>query len=328
MLKSLSRNAGARFTLRAALMLAAAGSANAWTDKPVRVVIPAVAGGTMDVVARVLTDQLSKDVGTPFIVDNKRGAGGNVAVASLLSAPADGQTIMIAIDNILTEIPHVIKQNFTPLKDVKPVAAFARSSFVLVGSANLPADDFKGLIAYLRANPKQDTFASYAMGSASHYAGLMLGAQTGLKLQHVPFVGSPPALLQVMGGEVPIMVDGVATSLPLIRGGKLKAFAVVGKSRLPDLPNVPTFAELGYPDIDFSNLAVVLVPAGVSPALMEKIRAAVYKAASAPAVQKRLAGLGLEPVAPQSIESLAKVERDGFEKTGKIIKDFKVNLNQ
>jgi tripartite-type tricarboxylate transporter receptor subunit TctC len=235
---------------------------------------------------------------------------------------------MIAIDNILTEIPHVIKQNFTPLKDIRPVAAFARSGFVLVGSPGLPANDFKGLIAYLKANPQQDTFASYAVGSSSHYAGLMLGEQTGVKLQHVPFVGSPPALLQVMGGQVPIMVDGVATSLPLIRGGKLKPYAVVATNRLPDLPNVPTLAELGYPEINFSNQAVVIVGAGVSPALTEKIRAAVYKAASTASVQKRLTDLGLESVQPQSIEALEKVEADGFERIGKIIQDFKVDLNQ
>ncbi|MGT2455182.1 Bug family tripartite tricarboxylate transporter substrate binding protein [Cupriavidus basilensis] len=328
MLMFFSRKACTRAVLCAALTLTATGGAYAWTNKPVRVVVPAVPGGSMDVVARVLADQLSRDVGVPFFVDNKRGAGGNVAVASLLSSPADGQTIMIAIDNILTEIPHVIKQNFSPLKDIKPVAAFARSGFVLVGSPDLPATDFKGLIAYLKANPQKGAFASYAVGSASHYAGLMLGEHAGLKLQHVPFVGSPPALIQVMGGQIPIMVDGIATSLPLIRGGKLRPYAVIAKNRSPSLPNVPTFAELGYPEINFSNLAVVIVPSGVPLELAEKIRTAIYKAASAAPVQKRLTDLGLEPVQPQSIDSLEKVERDGSEKIGKIIKQFNVNLNE
>ncbi|WP_237717185.1 Bug family tripartite tricarboxylate transporter substrate binding protein [Cupriavidus basilensis] len=328
MLMFFSRNACTRAVLCAAFTLMATGSAYAWTNKPVRVVVPAVPGGSMDVVARVLADQLSRDVGVPFFVDNKRGAGGNVAVTSLLSSPADGQTIMIAYDNILTEIPHVIKQNFSPLKDIKSVAAFARSGFVLVGSPDLPAADFKGLIAYLKANPQKDTFASYAVGSASHYAGLMLGEHAGFKMQHVPFVGSPPALIQVMGGQIPIMVDGIATSLPLIRGNKLKPYAVIAKNRSPSLPNVPTFAELGYPEINFSNLAVVIVPSTVPSELAEKIRTAVYKAASATPVQKRLTDLGLEPVQPQSIDSLEKVERDGFEKIGKIIKQFNVNLNE
>lgn len=318
----------AKFAVGTMLMVTAFGTASAWTSKPVRVIVPAVAGGTMDVVSRVLADQLSREVGASFFVDNKRGAGGNVAVASLLSAPADGQTIMIAFDNILTEIPHVIKQNFSPFKDIKPVAAFARSSFVLVGGPDLPASDFKGFISYLKANPKKDTFASYAVGSASHYAGLMLSEQSGLKLQHVPFVGSPPALLQVMSGEVPFMVDGVVTSLPLVRAGKLKPYAVIASHRLPALPNVPTFTELGYPNIQFSNLAVVIVPGATPPDLAEKIRTAVYKAAAASPLQKRLTDLGLESMPPQSSEAIAKTEKEGFDRIGKIIHDYKLNVSQ
>lgn len=305
-----------------------AGSACAWTTKPVRVIVPAVAGGSMDVVARVLSEQLSKDVGVPFFVDNKRGAGGNVAMAAMLSSPADGQTIMVAFDNILTEIPHVIKQNFSPSNDIRPVAAFARSGFVLVGSTALPPKNFKGLITYLKARPQQDSFASYAVGSASHYAGVMLSNATGLQLQHVPFLGSPPALVQVMGGQTPIMVDGLITSLPLIRGGKLRPYAVIAPHRLPALPDVPTFAELGYPDINqFSNQAVAIVAAGVALELVEKIRAAVDKAAATPVVQKQLAALGLEPTQPQSVEALEKAEKNGYARIGKIVKDFKVNLN-
>src|SRR5262249_2980319 len=162
--------------------------------------------------------------------------------------------------------------------------------FVLVGSTALPPKDFKGLVTYLKANPQQDSFASYAVGSASHYAGVMLGNQAGLQLHHVPFVGSPPALIQVMGGQPPIMVDGLLTSLPLIRGGKLRPYAVIAPHRLASLPDVPTFIELGYPDINqFSNQAVAIVAAGVSQEVSEKIRAAVYKAAAAPSVQKKLA---------------------------------------
>lgn len=311
------------------MMTTAFGADNsAWTNKPVRVIVPAVAGGTMDIVSRVLADQLSKDIGASFFVDNKRGAGGNVAVSSLLSSPADGQTIMIAFDNILTEIPHVIKQNFSLSKDIKPIAAFARSGFVLVSGGNLPATDFKGFVSYLKANPKKDTFASYAVGSASHYAGLMFSEQIGLKLQHVPFVGSPPALLQVMSGEVPFMVDGVVTSLPLIRAGKLKAYAVISQHRLPQLPSVPTFAELGFPNIQFSNQAVVIVQAAMSAEMTEKIRLAVYKAAAAASVQKHLADLGLESMPSQSSEAVAKQEKDGFDRIGKIIRDYKLDVNQ
>lgn len=301
--------------------------AQAWTSKPVRVVVPAVAGGTMDISARILADQLAADLGTTVTIDNKRGGGGNSAVASLLASPPDGQTIMVSFDNILTEIPHAIKQNYALGKDIRAVAAFARSDFVLVGGADLPPSDFKGLLAYLKANPQKDSFASYATGSASHYAGVLLSDQTGLKLQHVPFVGSPPALVQVMAGQIPIMVDGIATSLPLIRGGKLKPYAVVAQSRLPVLPTVPTMAELGYPRVKFSNQALVIVPAGVPAEMVDKIRAAIFKAAASASVQKRLVDLGLSLAQPQSVDEIEKGQREGFERVGTIIREFRINVN-
>lgn len=308
-------------------LLATGATAHAWTTKPVRIVVPAVAGGTMDVSARILADQLTADLGATFTVDNKRGAGGNVAVSSLLAAPPDGQTLMISFDNILTEISHVIKQNFTLGKDIRVIAAFARSDLVLVGGAELPPSDLKGLVNYLKTNPQKDSFASYAAGSASHYAGVLLSDQEGLRLQHVPFVGSPPALVQVMAGQIPIMFDGIATSLPLIRGGKLKPYAVVAQNRLSVLPTVPTMAELGYPKINFSNLALVIVPAGMPAETIEKIRRSVFKAATNPAMQKRLSDLGLSSVQPQSVEDLERGQRDRFERVGNVIRDFKINLN-
>ena len=317
-----------KITCLSVLVIASLGNANAWTKSTVKVIVPAVAGGTMDIAARVLADQLSKDIGAPVVVENKRGAGGNVAVNSLLAAAADGQTIMITNDNILTEIPHVIKQNFSLEKDIRPVAAFASSGFVLVGAEGLPAKNFAELLEYLKANPKRDSFASYAVGSASHYSGLMFSDKAGLKLQHIPFVGSPPALLQVMSGDVPIMVDGVATSLSLIRGKKLRPYAVVSKRRMAALPDVPTFLELGYPEINFSNQMVAVVPSGVSIELSEKIRSAIYKSASAEAVKKRLSDFGLEPLEPQSIEAIVKYERGVFDRIGGIIKDYKLNVGQ
>jgi len=136
--------------LLAASLMTVAGLAQAWTDKPVKLLVPAPAGGTMDVVARVLASQLSADIGQPVIVDNKPGAGGGIAVQAMMTAPADGQTIMVTASNVLTEIPHVMKTGFDPLKDVKPIATLARAGIVLVGSPTLPADDLKALIARAR----------------------------------------------------------------------------------------------------------------------------------------------------------------------------------
>ncbi|HSW04045.1 tripartite tricarboxylate transporter substrate binding protein [Aquabacterium sp.] len=321
---------GARSGLRfaaAVVALAAAPLAMAWTDKPVKMVVPAPAGGTMDVVARILAEQISQDIGQPVIVDNKPGAGGAIAVQAMLAAPTDGQTIMVTASNILTEIPHVMKTAFDPLKDVKPAAAVARASIVLVGTPGLPAQDLKALIAYIKSQPGKLSFASYSAGTSSHYAGMIFNQKAGVDLQHVPFPGSPPALAQVMGGQIPVMFDGIVTSKPLIAGGKLKAYAVASKARSAHLPQVPTFAELGFPELDFGNWVGTVVAAGVSPEMTEKIAAATAKAAAAPKVRDRLVGAGFEASPAMSAAQLGLSVRADYERNAAIVKAFGIQLN-
>ncbi|AOY94993.1 ABC transporter substrate-binding protein [Cupriavidus sp. USMAA2-4] len=311
------RRAGAALALALAVP-----AALAWTGKPVRMLVPAPAGGTMDVIARLLADQLSADLGQPVVVDNKPGAGGSIAISTLLAAPADGQTIMVTASNVLTEVPHVLKTPFDPLKDVRPIAAVARSRLLLVGTPSLPARDLASLVAYARANPGKLSFASYSAGTASHYAGAILNQKAGLDLQHVPFAGSGPALAQVMGGQIPLMFDGMVTSLPLLKGGKLQAYAVASKTRSPLLPQVPTFAELGYPELDFSNWVGVIGSARLPEALAARIAAASYRAAATPRVHERMKDLGYEPIEAQSLPQLGQAVRTEFERNAGIVKAF------
>lgn len=311
-----------------AVGLVATAAAHAWTDKPVRMLVPAPAGGTMDVVARILAEQLSADIGQPVVVDNKPGAGGAIAVQAMTAAPADGQTIMVTASNILTEIPHVMKTGFDPIKDVRPVATIARAGMVLVGSPTLSAHDLKELIAYVKTNPGKLSFASYSAGTASHYAGMILNQKAGLDLQHVPFPGSPPALVQVMGGQIAVMFDGIVTSMPQIKGGKLKAFGVAAKTRSAHLPQVPTLSELGYPDLDFGNWLGTVVAASVPADIAEKINAATLKAASAPKMRERLIAAGFEPNTAMSSAQLAQSVKAEFERNAAIVKAFNIQLNQ
>ena len=323
--------AKSRFLPRLLLALVAAAAtplAFGWTDKPVKILVPAPAGGTMDVVARILAEQLSVDIGQPVIVDNKHGAGGAIAVQALMAAPPDGQTIMVTASNILTEIPHVMKTAFDPLKDVRPVATVARAGMVLVAAPSLPAQDVKGLVAYVKANPGKLSFASYSAGTSSHYAGMIFNQKAGLDLQHVPFAGSPPALTQVMGGQIALMFDGIATSMPQIKGGKLKAFAVAAKTRSAHLPQVPTMAELGYPDIDFSNWVGTAVASGVPADIVDKINAATLKAASSPKVRDRLVAAGFEPNTSMTSAQLAQSVKADYERNATIVKAFNIKLDQ
>lgn len=314
--------------LLAAFLVAASPLAMAWTDKPVRLLVPAPAGGTMDVVARIFATQLSADIGQPVVVDNKPGAGGAITVQAMLAAPRDGQTIMVTASNILTEIPHVMKTGFDPLKDVRPVATIARAGMVLVGATGLPSNDLKELIGYAKSNPGKLSFASYSAGTSSHYAGMILNQKAGLDLQHVPFAGSPPALTQVMGGQITLMFDGIVTSMPQIKAGKLKAFGVASKTRSAHLPQVPSLADLGFTELDFSNWLGVVVASGVPAEMVDKINAATLKAAAAPAIVNRLAAVGFEPNTGLSSTQLAASVKAEFERNAAIVKTYNIQINQ
>jgi tripartite-type tricarboxylate transporter receptor subunit TctC len=305
-----------RRTVCAAALALTLPAAMAWTDKPVRMLVPAPAGGTMDVVARIVADQLAADIGQPVVVENKPGAGGAIAVQAMLAAPPDGHTIMMTASNILTEIPHVMKTAFDPLKDVKPVTAIARATMVMVGAPTVPAKDVKGVVA------------SYSAGTSSHYAGMILNQKAGLDMQHVPFAGSPPALAQLMGGQVPLMFDGMATSKKMIEAGKIQAFGVAAKKRSPHLPDVPTMAEQGYPDVDFSNWVGIIVASGVPSVLLQKINAAVDKTAASPKVRNRLLAAGFDAGGDESAEQMAQSLRADFERNAAIVKSFDIKLNQ
>jgi tripartite-type tricarboxylate transporter receptor subunit TctC len=316
--------------LAAVLAIAAAPlTAQAWTNKPVKMIVPAPAGGTMDVVARILAESISTEIGQPVIIENKPGAGGAIAVQALNAAPADGQTIMVTASNILTEIPLVMKTSFDPIKDVKPVTMVARASMVLVAAQTVPANDAKALIAYLKTSKGgKGSFASYSAGTSSQYAGMIFAKKAGLDLTHVPFPGSPPALQQLMGGQVDIMFDGIVTSMPQIKGGKLKAYGVASKTRSVHLPDVPTMAELGFAEIDFSNWVGTVVSAKLPADIVGKINIATVKAAMSPKVRDRLVAAGFEPTVSVSPEQLAQDVKADYERNAAIVKAFNIQLNQ
>jgi tripartite-type tricarboxylate transporter receptor subunit TctC len=316
--------------LVALLVIAAAPlAANAWTDKPVRMLVPAPPGGTMDIVARILAESISSEIGQPVIVENKPGAGGAIAVQALNAAPPDGQTIMVTASNILTEIPLVMKTSFDPVKDVKPVTMVGRANMVLVAAATVPASDVKGLVNYLKTNKGgKGSFASYTAGTSSHYAGMIFAKKAGLDLTHVPFPGSPPALQNLMGGQVDIMFDGMATSLPQIKGGKLKAYGVAASTRSVHLPDVPTMAEAGFAEIDFSNWVGTVVSAKMPADLIGKINIATVKAAMSPKVRDRLIAAGFEPMVSESPDKLAQMVKADYERNAAIVKAFNIQLSQ
>ncbi|MEG0678113.1 MAG: tripartite tricarboxylate transporter substrate binding protein [Comamonas sp.] len=305
-----------------------AGGAMAFTDKPVKLIVPAPPGGTIDVFARIISDQLALEIKQPVIVENRPGAGGSLAIKYMLSQPADGNTLLVTVTNILTEVPHVLKGGFDPMKDVRPASQMARSLQVFIASPQFPAKDAKEAIAYVKAHPGQVSFASYSQGTTSQYAGVILNQKAGLDMQHVPFPGSAPALAQVMGNQIPLMFDGSVTSKPLIASGKVKLLAVSYKTRWAEFPNVPTMAELGYPEVDFSNWSGVFASAKTPQPLMEKIHATMQKINASQTVQARYQATGFEPIRQErSLEQLSTDLRAEFDRNGEIVKTYGIKLN-
>jgi tripartite-type tricarboxylate transporter receptor subunit TctC len=317
--------------LSLALLAGAAGAraespAPAWpAPKVVRIVVAGPAGGSADIVARLLADNLAKEIGQPVIVDPKPGAAGAIAVNEIMQAPRDGHTLLVGVNSLASEIPHVVKLRFDMAQQIAPVAEIARGGLVMVGTPTLPANDLPGVIAYAKARPGQVTYASYSAGTMSHVMGLLLNQAAGIDMVHAGYKGSTPALTDVMGGHVPLMFDGVATALPLVRGGKIKAYAVSTPTRLAVLPQVPTFRELGYPQLEAIAWMGLWTHPGVPAAVRTRVRDAALKAMNQTAARERLEQIGFEAGQPRSIDDMIRGLQADYARVGAVLKsiDFK-----
>lgn len=293
--------------LLAALLLACASMAQAWPERMIRIIVPAPAGGNMDVSARIFASFLAKEVGQPVIVENKPGAGGAIGVRAMLSAPADGHVILYTSSNVLTEIPQVMKVPYDPMKDVRPVAALTRYRYALVVAQSYPANDLAGMAQQLKAAPEQSSFASPSPGTIAYLGGKILNNKLGVNMQHVPFSGTPPALIAVMSNQVTMYLDSVVTSGPNLQSGRIKALAVAGTTRYPGLPKVPTFAEQGFPEFsDFSGWQGIVVSPKMPDDVVEKIYAVTQRIAGLTPFRDQISKLGFEPVIPESMQQFAQ----------------------
>jgi len=263
---------------------------------------------------------MSALLGQPVIVDNKPGAAGLISTQELLKAPRDGHTLMIGVNGIVSEVPHVMKMPFDPLKELRPLVELARTGLVLVGNAQVPASDVKGVAAHVKANAGKISFASYSTGSMSHTLGLEFNKLMGTDMVHVGYRGSPPALADVMGGAVSYMFDGPATSIPLVKGGKLKAFATTAPKRLGLLPDVPTFAELGYPGLTEVVWMGLWTTPDVPAATQDRVRDAVMKVLQDPKVREQFAGLGLDVGSQATPDELSASLKAASEKQAMTLK--------
>src|SRR5437868_3406209 len=295
---SLPRRGALTVLASAALMVVAGPAAadNAWPTKPVRIVVPFAPGGTTDILARAVAPELSKAFGQQFIVDNRAGAGGNVGAEIVAKAPNDGYTLLMG-----TVGTHGInralypKLPYDPIKDFAPVTLVAAVPNVMEMNVDkaraLNINNVADFVKYAKANPGKLNMASSGSGTSIHLAGELFKSMTGSYMTHIPYRGSGPALLDMVGGNADVMFDNLPSSMQQIKGGKLKALAVTSSQRSPALPDVPTVEEAGghaLKGYEASSWFGLLAPAGTPPDIVNRIQQEVAKALAAPAVKEKL----------------------------------------
>ncbi len=230
--------------------------------------------------------------------------------------------MLVAVNSVVSEVPHIVRLKLDMAKELRPLVELARGGLVLVGTPSLPAADFPALIAYARANPGKLSYASYSPGTVSHILGVQLARAAGIELTHIGYKGSTPALTDVMGGHVPLMFDGMPTSLPLIRAGKIKAFAVSTPARSPLLPEVPTFRELGYPQLEAVSWMGLWVTPDVPDAVQTRLRDATLKVLAQPQMREKLREVGFDVGQPRTSAEMTRGLQADYQRVGKLLKEI------
>jgi tripartite-type tricarboxylate transporter receptor subunit TctC len=296
--------------------------------KPLRVIIPFPPGGATDITARSLQEPLARILKQPVVLENRGGAGGSIGMAEVARAPADGLTIGVATLSTHGVNPAVYsKLPYHPTKDFVGVTEIVKAPGVIViNPAVLPVKDFAELVKHLKANPGKVSYATPGNGTIGHMWGELFKSSTGTSMVHIPYRGAGPAINDVLAGQVAVYFDQVASSLPHIKAGKLKALAVSWPGRLDVLPDVPTYAELGYKQANEPSWFGLVAPAGTPAAAVDRIQQAVAQALKETAVAERLAGQGLYPSGTSAKEFTAQIARE-IDKMKRVAEFAKVKLD-
>ena len=310
-----------RTTGFAVLLAAVATSAFAqgYPSKPAKVIVPYPPGGPTDIVARVVSQKLSDQMGQQFIVENRPGAGGNIGAEAVAKGPADGYTLLVATTAHAIN-PSLFKSlGYNLTKDFAPVSQLTSGPLVIVAHPSLPAKNVQELIALGKAKPGTLNYASSGNGQSTHLSAELFATMSGIKMNHIPYKGSAPALTDVMGGQASLMFDTMLSAMPHVKNGKLKAIAVTSAARSPAAPDVPTVAESGLPGYEAIAWNGLLVPAGTPTDVVAKLNAELKKALDAPEVKDRFSAQGFG-AAWNTREAFAKFIQSELDKWAKVVK--------
>ena len=265
---------------------------SAYPNKPIKYIVPVAAGGGSDMVGRALCDRLGRALGQPMVVDNLGGGGGVIAAQTTARSVPDGYTLMQGYVATHGTAPATRKLPYDALADFTPIGMIGSTPNVLVINTNLPPQNIQAFLAYMKQNPGKLSYGSAGAGSLTHLTAELFKLQTNSFLVHIPYRGIAPAITDLIGGQTQMMFPGLAAALPHIRGGRIRALAVTGSQRAPAFPDVPTFAQAGFPDFDVSFRFGFLAPTGTPPAVIGRLQSEIATALKQPQVQQFLAAQG------------------------------------
>jgi len=315
-----------------AVTLAAASTGSAlaqsYPSRPINWIVPFPPGGTTDVVARIVADRLGRELGQPVMVENRAGAGGSIGTLQLMRAPADGYTIGMATVSTHAVNPACnARLGYDALTDFTPVTNLARTANVLTVNNTFPARNFRDFLALLKAGPGRYSYASTGHCGGMHMMGEMFKVATRTAIVHIPYRGAGPALNDLMGGQVPIMFDNLPSSIAHIKAGSIRALAVASDQRIAALPSVPTFKELGLPEVNESAWYGVVLPAHAPAPVVQRLNEALRKVLAQPEVRSRLQEGGAEPVGNSPQAFAAEIQAE-LEKMRRVAKQQNIRFDQ
>ena len=269
----------------------------AFPDKPVRVAVPFAPGNTLDTALRQVAEVYKQNTGQALIVEAKPGGSGIIAAQSVMQAAPDGYTLLLATTSMFTINPHTFaKLPYDPDKNFKPVTNFLGAAMVMAVNASVPANNVAEFVAWTKANPGKVSFASFTAGNSSHFAGVILNQRAGLDMTHIPFNGTPPAVQNLVGGQVQAAFLPLLAVKPHVESGKVKILAITSPQRSPLAPNLATFREQGYPDLDIYIWSAIVAPAGTPDAIISKLNTEFGRALRSAEIRDKWATMGFEPL--------------------------------
>jgi tripartite-type tricarboxylate transporter receptor subunit TctC len=315
------KNVARAIVLAACASCAAPGWTQGYPAKPVRIVVGFSPGSTTDLIGRVLATGMSPGLGQPLVVDNRPGAGANIAAELVSKAAPDGYTVLLANAGIATGATAYVKLNFNALRDFAPVSQVSATPHLLVTHPSLPPRNVKELIAFTRARPGELNFSSTGHGNSDHLAAELFSFMTGLKMVHVTYKGGPQALTDVTTGQVAMYFAGLPSALPFVKAGRVRPLGVTGAKRAAALADVPTVAEAGVPGYEHILWSMLLVPAATAKEIVARLNDGAVKSLGAADVRERYAGMGVDPTpsTPERAAAYLKSETDKYAKVVKAI---------